>query len=167
MASAIRNLYTQLYPPPPSFTEMHLPSLRGKVYIVTGGNAGVGFELVKFLHSKGAKIYMASRSRSKAEDAMNAIQLTRPETPGEIRFLQLDLGNLSTIKKAAGIFAAQETKLDVLWNNAGVANMPVGSMTKQGYERMYSWTPASIFTLGRYIRDVYHTYCFLVEMSGN
>jgi hypothetical protein len=58
--AALRNIYTQLYPPSPIFTEAHLPTLHGKIYIVTGGNAGIGFELVKILYDKGAKVYMAA-----------------------------------------------------------------------------------------------------------
>lgn len=36
---------------------------RGKVFIVTGGNQGVGFELCKMLRGTGATVYIASRSK--------------------------------------------------------------------------------------------------------
>lgn len=49
-------------------------------------------------------------------------------------FLHLDLDDLTTIKKSAEEFLSKETKLDVLWNNAGVMIPPQGSKTKQGYE---------------------------------
>jgi retinol dehydrogenase 12 len=49
-------------------------------------------------------------------------------------FLRLDLDDLTTIKKSAEEFLAKETRLDVLWNNAGVMIPPQGSKTKQGYE---------------------------------
>jgi hypothetical protein len=54
---------SQWFPPTPSFTEVNLPSQKGKVFIVTGGNAGVGYELCKILYTTGAIIYMASRSK--------------------------------------------------------------------------------------------------------
>ena len=60
---SFRDLVTQLYPPPPSFTEKDVPSQKGKVFIVTGGNNDVGFELIKQLYPSGATIYMASRSK--------------------------------------------------------------------------------------------------------
>jgi retinol dehydrogenase-12 len=41
---------------------------------------------------------------------------------------------LTTIKKSASEFLSKESKLDVLWNNAGVMVPPQGSKTKQGYE---------------------------------
>jgi hypothetical protein len=42
-------IITQLFPPTPAFTEINIRSLVGKVFIVTGGNAGVGLEVVKIL----------------------------------------------------------------------------------------------------------------------
>ncbi|GAB1202659.1 hypothetical protein APSETT445_001280 [Aspergillus pseudonomiae] len=46
----------------------------------------------------------------------------------------LDLSDLSTIKKSAEEFLTKESKLHVLWNNAGVMIPPQGSTTAQGYE---------------------------------
>lgn len=60
--ASLRSLYTQLFPPKPTFTEDNVPSQQGKVFIVTGGNSGVGFELCKILYGTGATVYMASRS---------------------------------------------------------------------------------------------------------
>ena len=127
--------WTQTFPHAPSFTEYNIPSQTGKVFIVTGGNSGVGFELVKILYSKGGTIYMASRSQTKASEAIENIQDSYPSSPGKIRFLYLDLDDLDSIKASADMFAAQESRLDVLWNNAGVGNVPAGSKTKQGLEQ--------------------------------
>lgn len=50
--SSFNNYWTQYFPDKPSFTEVNLPSQVGKVFIVTGGNNGVGFELVKMLYGR-------------------------------------------------------------------------------------------------------------------
>lgn len=42
------------------------PSLAGRVILVTGGNTGLGYESIFQLTKKGAKVYMASRTESKA-----------------------------------------------------------------------------------------------------
>jgi NAD(P)-dependent dehydrogenase (short-subunit alcohol dehydrogenase family) len=101
---------------------------------MTGGNSGVGYELCKILHTSGARVYMASRSASNAAAAINAITKSIPTTSGSLTFLHLDLSDLTTIKRSAETFLARESRLDVLWNNAGVATPPVGSTTAQGHE---------------------------------
>ncbi|KAL2068160.1 hypothetical protein VTL71DRAFT_16258 [Oculimacula yallundae] len=131
----LRTLLAQFFPGTPTFTEEDIPSQIGKVFMVTGGNAGLGFELVKILYSRGATVYMAGRSQSKAEAAINSIQATTTTTtPGKIKILVLDLSDLTSIKPAVQNFASQESKLDVLWNNAGIGAAPVGSKMKQDYE---------------------------------
>lgn len=61
--TSFRNLRSQWFPPTPTLTEKHVPVQNGRVFIVTGGNTGVGYELCKMLYSTGATIYMASRSK--------------------------------------------------------------------------------------------------------
>ncbi|KAK2060122.1 NAD(P)-binding protein [Colletotrichum caudatum] len=149
---AFRNWRTQHYPPAPSFTEEHIAPQNSRVFIVTGGNAGVGFELVRLLYTTGATIYMASRSKERAEKAIEAIANAAPtlKNPGVVKFLHLDLDDLDVVKSAAASFARQESKLDVLWNNAGTGalNVPVGSRTKQGFESMIGMhcVAAQLFT---------------------
>lgn len=125
--------WSQLLPPAPTFTEEHIPSLDGKVFIVTGGNAGIGLELVKMLYSKGGcTIYIASRSGSRIDAAIQEIKtatLAPKSTPATLKSLVVDFGDLTTIAKASSEFLAKESRLDVLWNNAGIAQAPPGTVT--------------------------------------
>ena len=101
---------------------------------MTGGNAGIGLELVKILYAHNATVYIASRSEEKASKAITSIQASFPKSNGEVKFLHLDLNDLELVKKSAESFLSKETRLDVLWNNAGVMVPPQGSKTKQNYE---------------------------------
>ena len=101
---------------------------------MTGANTGVGKELAQILYSKNARIYVAARNEEKGQDAIKAIQEAHPSSTGSLVFMKLDLADLTTIKASAQQFLDNETKLHVLFNNAGVMNPPVGSTTKQGYE---------------------------------
>jgi retinol dehydrogenase-12 len=74
------------------------------------------------------------RSEEKATKAIDEIKSKFPQSKGELVFLHLDLGDLTTIKKSAEEFLSKEDKLDILWNNAGVMAPPAGSKTAQGYE---------------------------------
>lgn len=131
---ALRSMMTQYWPPAPTFTEKHLDSQTGRVFIVTGGNQGVGLELIKMLYPTGAVIYMASRSQARAEEAIKSVTATDPSSAARLKFLHLDLNDLDIVRSAAKTFSEQESRLDVLWNNAGVGAVPVGSKTKQGIE---------------------------------
>lgn len=129
---------TQLFPPSPQFTEDELPSLAGKVFIVTGGNSGVGLELTKILYSKGGHVYVAGRSPGKVAAAIKEIKAEAAKTPsstsGLLSSLTVDLGNLSTIRPCVSGFLKTESRLDVLFNNAGLSRQPPGSVTAQGHE---------------------------------
>ncbi|KAI1214562.1 putative short-chain dehydrogenase [Annulohypoxylon truncatum] len=135
MGAQFSSTLTQAFPPKPKFTENNLPDLSGKVYIVTGSNTGVGKELARILYSKNAKVYIAARSQDKANRAIEEISNSFPTSKGGLVFLKLDLSDLTTIKASADEYLAKETRLDVLFNNAGVQNpLPEPSKTPQGYE---------------------------------
>jgi hypothetical protein len=131
---ALSSMKTQYWPPAPKFTEKNVGTQLGKVFIVTGGNQGVGLELIKMLYPTGATIYMASRSKERAEQAMKDVTSKGSSNAATIKFLHLDLDDLSTVRVAAKAFADQESRLDILWNNAGIGAVPAGSKTKQGIE---------------------------------
>jgi NAD(P)-dependent dehydrogenase (short-subunit alcohol dehydrogenase family) len=128
--------WSQLFPPKPSLTEASLPSQKGKVFIVTGGYSGLGFELCTILAQAGGKVYLAGRSEEKTQAVIAKVKaLPAIASPAvEIVFLPLSLDDLTTIKPAVATFTAAESRLDVLFNNAGVSNPPRGSVSPQGHE---------------------------------
>ncbi|KAI8958040.1 NAD(P)-binding protein [Daldinia sp. FL1419] len=137
MSSSLWTLWQQCYPPAPTFTEkdLALGSQVGKVFIITGANSGIGLDLVKFLYPTGATIYLASRSLEKSYKVIEEVSSISPApaTPATLKALRLDLLDLTTVKPAASSFAAQESRLDIIWHNAGYGHAP-GSQTKQGLE---------------------------------
>lgn len=126
--------FSQFFPPRPTLTETNLPSQKGKVFIVTGGTSGVGFELCALLYQAGGKVYLAGRSESNAQAAISKIKAHPTASAGDITFLMLSLEDLTTIKPAVEIFTASESRLDALFNNAGVSLPPRGSVSAQGHE---------------------------------
>ncbi|KAK6439368.1 hypothetical protein LTR95_004435, partial [Oleoguttula sp. CCFEE 5521] len=129
--------YSQFFPPTPTLTEASVPRQDGRVFIVTGGASGVGLELSRILYHAGGKVYIAGRSAQNGQKAITKIKAEKPDVspkgpPGELAFLQVTLDDLTTIKDAVEKFIAAETRLDVLFNNAGVSNPPKGSISAQG-----------------------------------
>ena len=98
----------------------------------------LGYHLTSILYHAGAKVYLAGRSEANAEKAIKAIKANTQEssTAGQIQYLHLDLSDLSTIKASAEEFQSKETRLDILFNNAGVSLPPAGSTSRQGHELM-------------------------------
>ncbi|OTA62866.1 NAD(P)-binding protein [Hypoxylon sp. EC38] len=139
--SKLRSLITQFWPPRPAFTDADIPrgSQAGRVFMVTGGNAGIGYELCRILVGTGATVYMATRSMERAEASIESIKALYAEPgsmTGQLKFLHLDLSDLNSVRDAARRFAQQEDKLDVLWNNAGIGANAVeyGVRTAQDLE---------------------------------
>ena len=102
-----------------------MPSLTGKVAIVTGGNSGVGKESVKYLASHGAKVYLAARSEAKANTATQELEVEVKRlvsenakdprfSEGKILPMVLDLCDLKGCISAAREFLSKEDRLDIL-----------------------------------------------------
>ena len=133
------HIYTQFFPPEPPLTGANLPSQAGKVFVVTGGSSGVGLELSKILYNAGGTVYMMTRTEAHATKAIDDIKASAAASksapaPGILRYIHLDLADLSGIAASVAAFCAAETRLDVLFNNAGVASSPLDMKTAQGLE---------------------------------
>ncbi|KZP29938.1 NAD(P)-binding protein [Athelia psychrophila] len=124
----------QSFPPRPKWTAKDIPDLSGKVTIVTGANAGVGWETAKALLEHNAKVYVAARSPDKAH---KAIEQLKSVTGKQAHFLKLDLADLKSVKAAAAEFNSKEPELHILFNNAGVMGPPIEQLTADGYDLQF------------------------------
>lgn len=96
----------------------NIPSQKGRTAIVTGANNGIGFETTKALTKYGFKVIMACRNLEKAEKAKSNICEEIPTA--DLAILQLDLGDLESVRSFAATFKSANPKLDILINNAGI-----------------------------------------------
>ncbi|KAF4615797.1 hypothetical protein D9613_012459 [Agrocybe pediades] len=106
-----------------SVSEDDLVDLRGKVVIVTGSNAGIGYSTVQFLARKGAKVYMAARNEEKGREAIKQLE-AEDLWGGMVEWLKLDLSDIRQSKEAALEFLKKEKRLDILVNNAATVLGP-------------------------------------------
>lgn len=115
-----------------SFNAEHIPSLNGKVILVTGGNVGLGKQCVlDFSRHNPSQIWLAARNLDRAEAAAHEIKQQVPDAP--IKLLELDLTSFESVKKAVKIFYSESDRLDILMLNAGIMATPPG-LTTDGYE---------------------------------
>lgn len=118
---------------PTSFSpEKDIPSLEGKVILVTGGSDGLGKQSVlELARHRPALIWIAVRNLDKAKAAVEEIKQDVPDA--SIKLLHLDLSSLDSVDKAARVFKEQADRLDVLLLNAGTMSFGEG-VTADGYE---------------------------------
>ena len=114
------------------FSPRDIPDLSGRVYFVTGGTAGLGAGTISLLSAhKPAHIYFSGRNAKKAQQVIEKVKSANPDV--SVTFIECDLADLSSVKKAAEQFLAQADRLDVFYANAGIMAFPPGT-TKDGYE---------------------------------
>jgi NAD(P)-dependent dehydrogenase (short-subunit alcohol dehydrogenase family) len=85
----------------------------GKIALVTGGNRGIGKEIVRQLAAKGIRVVLTARDPEAGAQAVSEIK-------GDIEFLALDVADDQSIAQAADNFGKRWDRLDVLVNNAGI-----------------------------------------------
>jgi NAD(P)-dependent dehydrogenase (short-subunit alcohol dehydrogenase family) len=85
-----------------------------KRVIVTGGNRGIGFEVVRQLAGRGFHVFIGARSEQHGQRAVEQLKQA-----GKVSLLVLDVADSNSIALAAENFASNGS-LDVLINNAGV-----------------------------------------------
>lgn len=125
------------------FTKADVPDQSGKCFIITGANAGIGFELSSVLSARGARVLLGCREKGKAEEASVRIKQQTPHA--NLAWLPLDLGDIESVRTAAAK-ASQEPRIDALINNAGIMNPPL-TRTKQGFESQFGVNHLGVFAL--------------------
>ncbi len=133
------------------WTSDKIRNINGLNIIVTGGNSGIGYELVKILSAKGARVIMASRSLAKAEKAKKKVIKKYPKA--EIHVMELDLADLNSIRNFANNFKEKHDHLNILINNAGIMNVPY-TLTKDGFEMQMGTNHLGPFLLTSLLMDV-------------
>jgi NAD(P)-dependent dehydrogenase (short-subunit alcohol dehydrogenase family) len=135
MPSAVRTQHWDVH---------RLPRAEGKTFLVTGGNAGIGYFVAEQLAGTGATVVLGSRDTAKANAAMTSI---RSHVPGaHVRHVRVDLANLSSL--ASSVAELKVDALDAVVCNAGVLlDQPQRRETAGGHELMFATNHLGHFVL--------------------
>ena len=95
-----------------------LPSMDGKVVLVTGATSGVGLAAAEGFAQLGASVRLLARSEERGERAR--AQVLAASGNEDVRVSIGDLSDLGSVRRFAARFAQETGRLDVLVNNAGV-----------------------------------------------
>jgi len=118
---------------PRGWTPERLGALTGKTYVMTGANAGVGFQAARILLSKGATVVMLNRSADKSADAITALK-DEFGAGADVSFIRMDLSDLASVRAAASQALNTVPRIDALICNAAIAQVPVQKLTVDGFE---------------------------------
>lgn len=124
--------------------------MKGKVCLVTGANAGIGFEVAKGLARQGAKVVLLCRNPERAQAACEKIST---EVPGALLETQtIDLSSMQSVREASAEILSKIPRIDVLVNNAAVVNLK-RQESVDGYELMFATNHLGPFLLTNLLLD--------------
>ncbi len=127
------------------------PRMDGKVVLITGAASGIGTAAAVGFARLGASVRALGRDQARAESAREEIVKQAPEA--DVRPVACDLGSLAAIREFVSGFTAEEARLDVLVNNAGV--MPEQrTRSADGHELMFATHVLAPFALTALLEDL-------------
>lgn len=134
------------------WTPAQLGTLTGKTYLITGANAGAGFQAARILLSKGARVIMLNRS---AEKSTAAVEDLRREfgADADVGFIRMDLADLASVRAAATEALQTVPRIDALICNAAIAQVPTRKLTPDGFESQLGTNHYGHFVLAGMLFD--------------
>ena len=87
----------------------------GRVALVSGGNRGIGLEIVRQLAGRGITVILGSRDEESGRAAAEGLS-------GDVVVRQLDVTDEGSVARLASFVEDEFGRLDVLVNNAGISN---------------------------------------------
>jgi len=112
---------------------------------ITGCNSGLGYETMRVLANRGAEVYGAARTESKAARACESVD-------GETIPLACELSDLEAVGACASSVTSQTSELDVLICNAGIMALPEREQVA-GYEKHFFVNHVGHFALISHLAD--------------
>ncbi|MGH3694946.1 MAG: oxidoreductase [Pseudonocardiaceae bacterium] len=127
-----------------SWTPSDIPDLTGRTAVVTGANAGLGWEITAALAARGAQVVLACRNIAKGDAAAERVRRRSPAARLEVR--ALDLADLDSVAAFAEGLLAAHHQVDILVNNAGLMAIDE-ARTAQGVEMQFGVNHLGHFAL--------------------
>lgn len=124
--------------------------MQGKIVVVTGANAGIGFETAKGLAARSAHVAMVCRNRESGEAARRA--LLGHTAKGLVDLFVADLSSQGQIRRLAKEMGERYDRVDVLVNNAA-AIYSRRLLSEDGIEMQFAVNHLAYYLLSRLLLD--------------
>lgn len=136
-----------------SWDASRIPSLAGKVAVVTGANSGIGYVTALELARMRAHVVLACRNPARGKDAERRIREELANETPTVEFMRLDLSDLASVRAFAAVFLAKFDRLDILVNNAGLM-LPEQTHAESGLEMQFAVNYLGHFLLTQLLFDL-------------
>lgn len=121
-------------------------SLAGKTAIVTGATSGIGTETARVLAKAGATVVLAVRNVKAGAELAKSLG-------GNVEAMELELGDLGSVRRFTDAWLVSGRPLHLLVNNAGIMATPQGQTT-QGFELQVGTNHVGHFALTKALLPV-------------
>ena len=121
--------------------------LDGKICIVTGGNSGIGKKTAEVFLKEGGKVVIAARRHDENEKTVSELSQY-----GEISAVDADLTKPEDCHKVVDFTADKYGRVDVLVNNAGIADKhrPINTCDEDWYDTVVKIDQYSVYYMSKY-----------------
>ena len=122
--------------------------LSGKVALVTGGAAGIGRATSLLLAAEGAKVVVADTDEKRGRQTVRTIRRRK----GQAAFTKADVSKASDAEKMVRFAVNSYGRLDILFNNAGIAgpDAPIYKLSEEEWNRVLNVNLKGVFLGSRY-----------------
>lgn len=122
--------------------------LTSKVAVIVGASSGIGVQVAKALANEGANVAILARRYDKLKEVAKEI-----ETLGVKALpVKCDVTSEEEVKNAVNSIIKEYGKIDILFNNAGVASMAdVDSLDENEWNRVMDTNVKGIFLMTKYV----------------
>ena len=125
--------------------------MHGKVCVVTGASSGIGRVAARELARQGATVVLVCRNEERGAPVLEEIE--RRGGSGNATLLTADLSSQRQVREAAAAFLQRFERLDVLINNAGVAERGPRLVTEDGLEKTFAVNHLAPFLMTNLLLD--------------
>jgi NAD(P)-dependent dehydrogenase (short-subunit alcohol dehydrogenase family) len=120
-----------------------MPTMNGKVALVTGGGGGIGRATALAFAKYGAKVAVADINTQDGNDTVRLVS----EAGGEALFIEVDVSREMSVKEMVATTVAAYGRLDYAHNNAGIDGelAPLADQTSDSWNRIISINLSGVF----------------------
>lgn len=135
-----------------------------KVAVVTGGNRGIGFEIVKGLCQKfNGAVYLTARNEERGKQAVKKLE----ELGLRPLFHVLDVTSEESVVEFASYISTHHQSIDVLVNNAGVLDFDKSVSSYEDSKKLIDTNFMSLLTISKVLYPLLKNSARIINISSD